>query len=185
MSARIERQEAVLVYSDPENPWVHLYFDRVKWPNGTLGRFNRIVEGKTNAGVAVLPIAGAMVGLIRQFRYPIDEEVWEIPRGFSDTTVAAGDAARELKEETGLAAKQLIPLGQIHPNSGLLSATVLLFAAVCDNKDVAQPVDTDEVIEFKWFPTSWVFTEAAEGRIKDAFTIAALFRAHRANLLSV
>jgi ADP-ribose pyrophosphatase len=180
---RIERSEEVLVYSDPENPWVRVYFDRVKWPDGRLGRYNRVVEGQTNAGVAILPIAGRYIGLVRQYRYPVGEEVWEIPRGYCDTDDAKNDALRELEEETGLKAPTLRSLGMVHPNSGVLAATVSLFAAIFAHAHRSHPQSIGEVLEFKWLPTEWVLTEATEGRIKDAFTLSALFRAQRAGLL--
>lgn len=41
----IERIEEILEYASPENPWLRLYFDKVRFPNGSEGRYNRVVEG--------------------------------------------------------------------------------------------------------------------------------------------
>jgi ADP-ribose pyrophosphatase len=183
VAARIERIEEILAYSEADNPWVRVYFDRVRWPDGRVGRYNRIVEGRTNAGVAILPIADRYIGLVRQFRYPVGEEVWEIPRGYCDTDDAQKDALRELEEETGLKAPTLRPLGVLHPNSGVLATTVSLFAAILAQAHQTVPRSTGEVTEFKWLPTPQVLTDAAEGRIKDAFTLSALFRAQAVGLL--
>jgi hypothetical protein len=48
----------------------------------------------------------------------------------------------------------------------------------------AQGPAADETLEFKWFSGEWVLVEATEGRIKDSFTLSALFRAQRAGLLT-
>jgi ADP-ribose pyrophosphatase len=184
MTTKIERCEEVLVYSDQQNPWVRLYFDRVRWPNGRLGRYNRVVEVESNTGVAVLPIAGSLVGLVRQYRYPVDQEVWEIPRGFCDSDDAEANALRELHEETGLPAPRLKNLGPIHPNSGVLATTVFLFAALYDDAVPSSPTDPAEISEFRWVSSSKALTDATSGQIKDAFTLAALFRALRSGLLN-
>lgn len=180
---RIECIEEILAYSDPENLWVQLYFDRVQFPNGTTGRYNRIVEGRGYDGVAVLPIWGNKLGLIRTFRYPIGKEVLEIPRGFGKTSNAETEATRELKEETGLTANRLLSLGEVHPNSGLLMSTVHLFAAVCNDHKDAGVADNNEVIGFQWMQSQEVFQLVANNKITDCFTIASLLRASLKNLL--
>jgi hypothetical protein len=45
MRSKIRTIGEHLAYSDPDNPWLKLYFDRVEFPDGTRGRYNRIVEG--------------------------------------------------------------------------------------------------------------------------------------------
>lgn len=171
---KVEMLEEVLL---AENRWIRLYFDRVRFPNGKDGRFNRIVEGAANAGVAILPYTAGEIGLVRQFRYPVSEEVWEVPRGFADTSDLEANARRELVEETNLQPTSLQNLGQVHPNSGLLSAKVFIFAARFESAAPSQPNDSGEVSEFRWFPCRQVIENAANGTIKDAFTITALFRA--------
>jgi ADP-ribose pyrophosphatase len=182
-SNKVDMLEEVLAYADAENRWVRLYFDKVRFPNGKQGRFNRIVEGAANAGVAILPYTKSQIGLVRQFRYPVSEEVWEIPRGFADTSDLEANARRELVEETNLQPASLRNLGQVHPNSGLLSAKVYIFAAHFESPEHSRPNDLDEVSEFRWFPCHKVIEDAAGGAIKDVFTIAALFRAMHLGLL--
>ena len=43
MNDKIRQLEEVIAYSDEENKWIKLYFDKVKFPNGSTGRYNRIV----------------------------------------------------------------------------------------------------------------------------------------------
>src|SRR5262245_14760363 len=114
MQSKIRTVKKQLVYSDPDNPWVKLYFDHVKFPDGTAGRYNRVVEGTGDPGVAILPISTAGIGLVRQYRYAIADHVWEIPRGYGDSADLGAEARRELLEETGLRPLELIDLGTIH-----------------------------------------------------------------------
>ncbi|MDP2895616.1 MAG: NUDIX hydrolase [bacterium] len=177
MSANIKRLEELLVYSDQENPWLKLYFDRVEFSDGRVGRYNRIVEAQGKQGVAVLPLAGAHIGLARQFRYPVGKELWEIPRGFAESGRPEEDALRELREETGLNARELVDLGTIHPNSGVLASEVQIFAAICDDWAQDRSITDGEVAEFRWLPVERVLSLIKAGDITDAFTLCAVLRA--------
>ncbi len=182
MGSEIVRLQEKLVYSEPDNPWVRLYFDYVQFPNGARGRYNKIVEGSGVPGVAILPISKLGIGLVRQYRYAISEYVWEIPRGYADSANALQDAKRELQEETGLSATELISLGSIHPNSAVFATRVELFAAKCQADQASAITDAQEQVQFRWFGVKETL-ELAEGEITDAMTLAALLRARLKYLL--
>jgi ADP-ribose pyrophosphatase len=184
MGSKIRTIAEQLVYSDPGNPWLKLYFDRVEFPDGSSGRYNRIIEGTGDPGVAVLPISTVGVGLVLQYRYAIAEHVWEIPRGYGDSADPAGEARRELLEETGLQPVELIDLGTIHPNSAILATRIALFAAKCEPAQ-AEPATTDgqEQLEFKWFAIEDAMTAVETGKIVDAITLSALLRARLRGLI--
>ncbi|MBI5864795.1 MAG: NUDIX hydrolase [Planctomycetes bacterium] len=175
--------EQVLSYAEQCNPWVKVYFDRVQFPDGKVGRYNRIVESDGRAGVAVLPVMGDTVGLVRQFRYPVGAFMWEIPRGFGDSHDPEVDARRELLEETGRSADSLIALGVVHPNTGILASAVSLFAAVITRDVDAMKSGTQEVTDFRWFSRSDVLNKVGDGTLTDAFTIAAIVRARHRGLI--
>ena len=177
MARLIERLEEILVYSDPDNEWLRLYFDRVKFPGGREGRYNRIVEGTGNPGVAILPTIDNHVGFVRQFRYAVGEEVWEIPRGYSKSANVAEEARRELKEETGYSAKKLTALAIIHPNSAVLETHIELFAAECDTEGAVPSKVDSEISEFKWFKLEDALKAVVSGKIKDAISLSALLHA--------
>src|SRR5713226_3868749 len=134
-AGEIKRVEEILAYSHPENPWLKLYFDRVEFPGGAIGRYNRIVECEGRNGVAILPLYSFFVGLVRQFRYPVGSFLWEIPRGFGGDNGTARQALKELSEETGIhvGPERLVNLGTIYPNSGLLASEVQLFAVLVES----------------------------------------------------
>ncbi len=183
MGTEIRKVEEKLVYSDPENPWLRLYFDRVEFPDGRPGRYNRIVEGTSNPGVAVLPFSTGGIGFVRQFRYAIEEHVWEIPRGYGDSSDSSREARRELLEETGLEPKKLVALGVIHPNSAVLATRMELFAAECNPEVPKLQVDGREHCEFKWFSIREAMFAVETGEIKDAITLSALLRARLRGLV--
>jgi ADP-ribose pyrophosphatase len=179
----IRQIEEILAYGEDANPWLKLYFDRVEFPDGRVGRYNRIVESDGRPGVAVLPIAPGQVGLVRLFRYPVGAHVWEIPRGFGDAEHPEDDVRRELREETGLSAGRLLELGRVHPNTGILASGVWLYGAMFEQQPIpTQPTDK-EIDEFKWFAMRQVLSMIGDGTITDVFTIAAVARADYRGLL--
>ena len=82
--------------------------------------------------VNVVPFtASGEVVLVRQYRHGADRVTLEIPGGMVD----AGErpevaAARELLEETGYRAGQLVPLGSVNPNPALFGNRLHVFAAL-------------------------------------------------------
>ncbi len=183
MASEIRRLEEQLVYADPKKPWVKLYFDSVEFPDGTHGRYNRIVEGTGSPGVAVLPISTVGVGLVRQYRYGIEKHVWEIPRGYGDSTNSSREAERELLEETGLQVLELTSLGLVHPNSAVCTTCIELFSAKCDPTPVRATLGGTEQTEFKWFPIAEALTAVDTGFVTDATTLSALLRARLRGLI--
>lgn len=131
-------------------------------------------------GVGVLPIdRDGNVILVRQFRYPYDTELLEIPAGKLDHGEAenASDCgARELKEETGCTAGRLVPLGAQYPSPGFLTEVVHLFAALDLTEGEMQP-DEGEFVEVVRLPIAEVERMIAADEIRDAKTIVAMYRA--------
>ena len=90
---------------------LHVFKDTVSLPNGNPA--TREVIRHVGA-VGVIPVTeDGKVIIERQFRYPLDRVVTEIPAGkldsFTEDRLSA--AKRELEEETGYTAKEWISLG--------------------------------------------------------------------------
>ena len=103
----IRTLEERLIY---ENGWVRVYDDAVQFPDGSTGAYY-YSRWKAPHGVAVVPVLGDRVLLLRNYRY--GEKAWstEIPQGFGvEGATPEADARRELLEETGLEALSLTPL---------------------------------------------------------------------------
>ena len=116
-------------------------------------------------GVHVLPIVGDKVCLLRQYRYPIDQWTYEFPGGAIEDGMSPQEAAlRELREEAGYEAKELIPLGYVHPSYGYTDEKVYLFAAICSDK-IDESLEPLEVIESDLYTFDEVDKMVEDGRI--------------------
>lgn len=128
-------------------------------------------------GAAVLPVhEDGTVSLIRQLRPAVDEILLEIPAGrLSPAELPSTCALRELREETGITASRLIPLGTVYSSPGVFDEIIHLFAATGLSQGLSQ-LDADEEIEVLRLPLADVLLMAADGRISDGKTMAALLR---------
>jgi ADP-ribose pyrophosphatase len=128
-------------------------------------------------GAGVLPVHDdGTVSLIRQLRPAIAETVLEIPAGrLSPGEPPAECACRELREETGLTAATMIPLGMVYSSPGVFDEIIHLFAATGLSQGPAQP-EADEEIELLRLPLFEVLNMAMDGSISDGKTMAALLR---------
>lgn len=131
--------------------------------------------------VAVLPIrADSCCYLIRQYRFAIDEFIYEAPAG----TLNPGErpvetARRELIEETGLQAGTFISRGFIFTTPGFTDERIFLFEAFGLSPSCEYGKDEDEVIEVVKVPLTDLREMVLDGRISDAKTIALIFRCLR------
>jgi 8-oxo-dGTP pyrophosphatase MutT (NUDIX family) len=157
--------------------WVQVYVD----PDEAGGPgFIRIEERYGAPGVAILPISRGMVGLVTLYRRTVGGFTLEIPRGFGgESDSIRGDAVRELQQETGIELNEaeLIDLGFVSPNTGIMNARVAVFAATLDSPTVQDIPDIEEVDAFNWYTLAQVQEFIAEGRVDDSFTLGALYKA--------
>ena len=92
------------------NHWMRVYEDQILRSNGQPGIYG-VVEKDDSA--IIIPIDGDRLWLVEQYRYTIAERALEFPQGGWERSVAnPEDLARgELKEEIGIHAARMIPLG--------------------------------------------------------------------------
>lgn len=156
--------------------------DEVELPNGKTAK-REVCEHVP--GVGVLPVGrdGSII-LVRQFRYPFDAELLEIPAGKMDhgPEDAAECGVRELKEETGCTAGRIVPLGRMYPSPGFLDEVTYLYAALDLTEGEMQP-DEDEFVEVVRLPIAEVEALIERDALRDAKTITAMYRARLKGLL--
>jgi ADP-ribose pyrophosphatase len=128
-------------------------------------------------GAGVLPVhSDGTISLIRQLRPAVDAVMLEIPAGrLSPDEPPPECARRELREETGISAVNLIPLGTVYSSPGVFDEVIHLFAATGISQGPAQP-EEDEEIEVLRLPLVEALQMASDGRISDGKTLAALLR---------
>jgi 8-oxo-dGTP pyrophosphatase MutT (NUDIX family) len=160
-----------LVY---ENAFIMVFADDVYFRDaGRPGVYVRVDRPGGLPGVVVLPLSGGDAGLVRVYRYPAGRWEWGLPRGIAHGPDPEATAREELLEELGAAPQWLTPLGQMTPDSGLLSSVVHMFAAGYDEKQLAT-ADAGEVSAITWVPVPELMMHVASGDITDGFTLAAL-----------
>jgi len=126
-------------------------------------------------GVGVLPLHDdGTVTLIRQLRPAVGGTLLEIPAGRlhpgEDPAVCGG---REMAEETGLSARELVPLGYFYPSPGVFDEVIHLFLARNLEPADASP-EEHEVLEASWVPLQQAMDLASSGRLKDAKSVIGL-----------
>jgi ADP-ribose pyrophosphatase len=149
------------------------------------GRHTREVVAHPGA-VCVIPILGAEVLMVRQFRTPIGEILLELPAGTLDRRAdgsiePADDAApRELAEETGYRAARWQKLGEFWTAPGFADERMHLYlASELEPLDDYQGPDVDERLEVRRIDWREAVAMAADGRITDAKSIIGLLRLTR------
>ena len=162
-----------------DDPYITLLRDAVRFPDGKLGLYNRVLVPQ---GAAVLPLMGETVVLIRQFRHATRRWHYEAPRGIA--TLEHGvenDARRELEEEIGAVPRTLVPLGILHTSTGMTAETLHLFLARIDGygePDRAEGIASIECLAMDQFEAM-----IAGGDITDGATIVSFVRAKLRGLL--
>jgi 8-oxo-dGTP pyrophosphatase MutT (NUDIX family) len=156
-----------------ENPWIAVREDRVIRPDGQSGIYG-VVHFK-NTAVGVLPVEDdGSIWLVGQHRYPLNAYSWEIPEGGGpDGEEPEATAIRELREETGLIAGKIEPVGRSHLSNSVSDELAYLFRATNLTSGPNEPEGTEriQVRRFDW-PTTWKMVE--DGRITDSMTVIAL-----------
>ena len=154
-----------------------VYLDQVELTNGSTS-IREFVHHP--GGVAAVALDGdGNIYLERQFRYPYHKVVIEIPAGKLEPGEDPFDAIRrELKEEIGAEAGRWDALGHIMPSVGYTDEMLYLYLA--RNLTFGETrMDEDEFLECYKLPFCEALAMAADGRINDAKTACALFRAER------
>ena len=141
----------------------------IQLPNGH--EREKIVIHPGNA-VAILPVSGDQCKLLKQFRHAIGRHIVEAPAG----TMEVGEepietAHRELIEETGFAARIMIPRGFIYTTPGFTDERIFLFEARDLFPSSEFSMDDDEMIEVFDVALREIEPMIHDGTIVDAKTI--------------
>ncbi|MFF0188804.1 NUDIX hydrolase [Streptomyces sp. NPDC005244] len=153
--------------------------DAVRFANGRLGTYIRIVPASASGGAAVLPVlADGRVVLLRHFRHADRDWHWEIPRGFGDPGEdGAGTAARELQEELGVHVRDFTYLGPLSPDTGMRAGVDHLYLAHIGTVELADEPTQDARAEgihaYRAVSPEEFRTMVADRRISDAYTLSA------------
>ena len=117
--------------------------------------------------------------LIRQYRYAANGYVYEIPAGRLDAGEAPIDcAARELREETGYSARDLISLTTFFTTPGFTDERIHLFAA-SGLSEGESATESDEVLDLAPVTLSRAVAMIASGELVDGKSMIGILFAER------
>lgn len=161
-------------------------FELLTFPGAGGAPISREVVRHPGA-VCILPIIegpeGLNVVLIRNRRFALGRELWELPAGTLEPPEApASCAARELIEETGFQASEIIPLGTFYTTPGMTDELMHAFAAR-GLSQVGQRLEVDEQIVTHTLPLHEVFAMLDRGELMDAKSIVTLTLGQRQGML--
>ncbi|KAF1084627.1 ADP-ribose pyrophosphatase [Sporotomaculum syntrophicum] len=151
--------------------------DQMKFPNGHSGIREVVACADAVAVVALTNLNEVL--MVKQYRHPTGQELWEIPAG----KIEAGEsplqsAQRELEEETGYLARNWHQVCSFYTSPGFCTEKIYLLLA-SDLTQYNQNLDPDEFIEVEKISLPAVMQMATSGQILDAKTIVGLLTVDR------
>lgn len=156
---------------------VHLYKDDISLPNGKPA--TREVIRHVGA-VAIVPMTeDGKVIIERQFRYPLNRVITEIPAGKLDSKSEdrLSAAKRELEEETGYLADEWIELGDYIPAAAYCDEVITMYLAKGLHMGTRN-LDEDEFLNIATVSLEELVEDVMRGKIADGKTQAAILKAY-------
>ena len=156
---------------------MHIFRDTVEFPNKNTG----IRELMRHIGaVCIVPITSeGEIILERQFRYPLDQVITEIPAGKLDFPEEdrLSAAKRELKEETGYVAERWTDMGLYYPAAAYSDEKITMYLAEGLTLE-EQQLDEDEFLNVFKLPLNEAVSKILSGEITDGKTQVAVLKAY-------
>lgn len=149
--------------------------DYLKIPGGRETKLDIIEHG---GSAVIIPIdENGNVLLVRQYRHAAGKDLLELPAGTLDEDEdPLVCAAREIREETGMAAASLEKLGEFYLAPGYSDEYMVVYLATGLSESPLD-ADEDEFLSVEAVPIVETFRMAERGEIPDAKSLAALFLA--------
>jgi ADP-ribose pyrophosphatase len=168
---RIVRRSGLVAF---EGRIFAVHVDRAEMPGG---REITLEVVRHPASVVLLPMPDPdHVVLVRQYRYPVDRWVWELPAGSIDPGETPDAAARrECHEEIGKIPRRLERLGSLFPTPGYCDEEMLFYRLDgLDDPTTAAHLDEDEVLEPRTFSVQEIRAMIQRREILDMKTVAGI-----------
>lgn len=155
---------------------IHVFNDVVELPNGNQSK-REVVRHPGGATVCAID-RDMNVTLVRQFRYAYGKEILELPAG----KLEPGEdpyacAMRELREETGLIADELLPLGTVYPSPGYTDEIIYLYLAI-NVQQAQQDLDPGEFVHVETMHFGEAIQLVMQGDLPDGKTQVALLKSY-------
>lgn len=148
--------------------------DRVRMQNGREVVVDVVRHSKS---VVLVPVPEpGQVTLVKQHRYAVNQDLWELPAGSVDQGEAPEEAARrECHEEIGLVPATIVRLSALYPTPGYCDEQMIFFrVSGLAKSDEEAHLDEDEDLQVKTFEVREVREMIRRGEIVDMKTIVGL-----------
>jgi ADP-ribose pyrophosphatase len=153
-----------------KSPYVQLYCDDIRLPDGTSIQFTRVDE---RPFTVIVPTISDKLVMIYNYRYPLDENCLEFPSGHIEVGESPEQAARrELEEEVGHKAGPFRLIGEFCPSVRSDQKAHVFLTEVSRKGTVNR--DKCELQRIVILPADEVYCKLHAGKIKHAASIAAL-----------
>ena len=158
-----------------DNPWIRVTEHKVINPAGNDGIYG-VIHFK-NKATAVIPLDDENnTWLVGQYRYPLHCYEWEVPEGGSpENEDPEFTANRELEEETGFRASSMQLVLKMQLSNSVSDEVSYSYVARGLTYTGLSPEETEQLQILK-LPFEEVFQMAMDGKIKDALSVATIFK---------
>jgi len=158
-----------------QNPWITVREDQVIRPDGKDGIFG-VVD--MLPGVSVLAVdSDGYAYLVKEYQYGVEKETLEvISGGYAEGEERLAAVHRELKEEAGITAEEIISLGRIDPFTSVVNSANYLYLAQGLEFGESEPEGT-EVIEIIKVPYQQALAWAMDSTITHGASAATILKA--------
>lgn len=165
-----ERLAREIIY---ESPWVNLYLDKVKFPNGVMIEKFHLLDFPRAAVMAIVENEAGEILFVQICRYTNGATEWELPAGGIEAGESINEAAtREVMEETGYTTEASKLIYSYYPMNG--SANKLFHIVHCKAIECVQDFDRNEVSATRWFAREEVEKMVWEKTLSDGFALTAV-----------
>ncbi len=148
---------------------IRVHVDDVELENGSLAK-REVVEHHGGVSVAVLTEKNELI-FVRQFRYPLQEVLLELPAGKLEPGEDPFEAMkREQLEETGTTAEQYVFLGNMYPTCGYSAEIIRLWACRLSGDEGTLHLDDGEFLTNERIPLEKAVEMVLNNEIPDGKT---------------
>lgn len=156
------------------NPWILVTEHDILNAHGRPGIYGTV--SFKNRAVGVVPYENGRIWLVGQWRFPLGFYSWEIPEGGSPKDEDLIETARrELREETGLTARSIELILEMHLSNSVSDEYAAIYLARGLAKGEAAPEETEQ-LRMHTVTLEEAYDLVSRGVITDSLSVGAILK---------